>query len=472
MQCDAEIPMRFSRAGGNLSGIMTEMVHSMNPGSGRAVTSAYPLIHDQDSPFLHNLDVAGYNYAGVDVYEDDHQKLPNRTFVGTESFAEASHTMWTQVWAMPSVIGDFIWTAVDYIGDDYVGSESGDVDYLSGRHPWPFHISFCGDFDITLSPKPQSVYRRVLWGVLPMGILVHGPTAHPELPAPWTPNAFNWNWPRELESWTWPAGSEGMAVGVRVFARGCEKARLTLNGKTLGEEVFQANLTAVFVVPYAPGKLEALCINSSSSSSVAVSAGGIIVANISASLVTAGVPTALRLSADRIHLKAGDPNDLSYVTIEVVDSTGVVVPTAAVPVSLSLSTATTTTTTTTTTSSSPLDLPALSIEAVGSGDPSDPSSFTANNRTTWRGRAIAVLRPIGNEESIHVNVEEEEEEGVPTVAAAAANDEHDDDEHDDDDDASTLVGVAKVKAPVSVATVTVAATAPGLTAGALTIQLN
>jgi hypothetical protein len=61
---------------------------------------------------------------------------------------------------------------------------------------------------------------------------------------------------------------------------------------------------------------------------------------------------------------------------------------------------------------------------------------------------------------------------VPTVAAAAANDEHDDDEHDDDDDASTLVGVAKVKAPVSVATVTVAATAPGLTAGALTIQLN
>ena len=185
-------------------------------------------------------------------------------------------------------------------------------------------------------------------------------------------------------------------------------------------------------------------------------------ANISASLVTAGVPTALRLSADRIHLKAGDPNDLSYVTIEVVDSTGVVVPTAAVPVSLSLST-----TTTTTTSSSPLDLPALSIEAVGSGDPSDPSSFTANNRTTWRGRAIAVLRPIGNEESIHVNVEEEEEEGVPTVAAAAAND-----ENDDDDDASTRVGVAKVKAPVSVATVTVAATAPGLTAGALTIQLN
>ena len=73
----------------------------MMTGSGRAVTSAYPasthaiplqfgfsartmlrdccvfqLIHDQDSPFLHNLDVAGYNYAGVGVYETDHEKLP------------------------------------------------------------------------------------------------------------------------------------------------------------------------------------------------------------------------------------------------------------------------------------------------------------------------------------------------------------------------------------------------------------
>ena len=59
------------------------------------------------------------------------------------------------------------------------------------------------------------------------------------------------NWPKELESWTWP-GADGRLVGVRVFARGCETAWLTLDGKTLGEEQFQANLTAVFVVPFAP----------------------------------------------------------------------------------------------------------------------------------------------------------------------------------------------------------------------------
>ena len=258
-----------------------------------------------------------------------------------------------------------------------------------------------------------------------MGILVHGPTAHPELPAPWTPNAFNWDWPMELDSWTWP-GSEGMAVGVRVFARGCESARLMLDGQKLAESQFNlSNLTATFVVPFAPGKLEAICINASE-----------VVPNISASLTSAGVATQLRLSADRYSLRGGDPNDLSYVTIEVLDSEGVTVPTAAVAVNISLrlsqrsdeheyssvatemeqiekydndadgeeQSANVQETGAELQNVNPdFDSPdseaaaaaavPLSIEAVGSGDPSDPSSFTSSTRTTWRGRAIAILRP-------------------------------------------------------------------------------
>ena len=44
------------------------------------------------------------------IYARDHARLPNRTFVGTESFAQASSVMWEQVWSMRSVVGDFIWT--------------------------------------------------------------------------------------------------------------------------------------------------------------------------------------------------------------------------------------------------------------------------------------------------------------------------------------------------------------------------
>lgn len=52
--------MRFTRTGTNLSGVMRDMVHDLDWGGGRAVTSAYPFFNDQDSPFLHNLDVPGY----------------------------------------------------------------------------------------------------------------------------------------------------------------------------------------------------------------------------------------------------------------------------------------------------------------------------------------------------------------------------------------------------------------------------
>ena len=48
-----EIPMRFSREGLNLSIAMRDAVHRMDaPGSGRLVTSAYPMLNDQDSVWL------------------------------------------------------------------------------------------------------------------------------------------------------------------------------------------------------------------------------------------------------------------------------------------------------------------------------------------------------------------------------------------------------------------------------------
>ena len=77
--------------------MLRDYVHALNPESGRGVTSAYPMIHEQDSPFLHNLDVAGYNYAGPGVYAEDHKRLPHRTMVGTESFAMSSYRMWSEV---------------------------------------------------------------------------------------------------------------------------------------------------------------------------------------------------------------------------------------------------------------------------------------------------------------------------------------------------------------------------------------
>ena len=113
-------------------------------------------------------------------------------------------------------------------------------------------------------------------------------------------------------SWNWP-GQEGKPLQVAVYSR-CESVRLELNGKVIGEKPVSAatKLTAKFDVPYQPGELRAVGLT-----------GGKQVA--SASLRTTGEPNEIRLTADRSTIGA-DRNDLSYVTVEIVDRHGAVVP--------------------------------------------------------------------------------------------------------------------------------------------------
>lgn len=353
-----EIPNRWTDSVAAVAVSLRDYVHALDPGSGRAVTSAYPMLQIQDSKFLHALDVAGYNYPGNGVYALSHTNVPNRTMVGTESWGIDSYQMWSQVWSNQYLIGDFIWTAMDYLGETAIGAASatGDVDEMSGRHPFPWHVSNCGDLDIVGHQKAQSVYRTVLWGVAKMAMLVHVPDSHAEQISPW-------GWPEERSSWTFP-GQEGEVLQVRVFARGCERAELMLNKRRVGSAPVQANFTAVFNVTYAPGTLEATCAN-----------GTEAIADRSAALTTAGAPVALTATPDRATIR-GNPDDLSYVTITVVDAAGSAVPdTAGVVVRVAV------------------EGPAQLL-ALGSGDPKDPTSFSAVARIAWRGRLVAIVQPI------------------------------------------------------------------------------
>lgn len=93
----------------------------------------------------------------------------------------------------------------------------------------------------------------------------------------------------------------------------------------------------------------------------------------SASLRTAGEPSRIRLAADRSKIYA-DRSDLSYVTVEVVDRHGTVVPTAAIPVHFTVG-------------------GAGELAAIGNPAPNDASSFHVPERKTWQGRCLAILRP-------------------------------------------------------------------------------
>jgi beta-galactosidase len=116
-----EIPGRDSPEGYAYAQNISDYIRKLDKGGKRAVTSAYPGVNNKADPYFAALDVAGYNY-GNSLYKSDHDRVPTRIMVGTESFPAATATVWSDVEADPWVIGDFIWTAIDYIGESSIGA--------------------------------------------------------------------------------------------------------------------------------------------------------------------------------------------------------------------------------------------------------------------------------------------------------------------------------------------------------------
>jgi len=303
------------------------------------------------------LNVGGYNYM-MSQYEDDHSKFPDRIMVGTESFPIAALANWNMVEKHPYVIGDFVWTAFDYIGEASIGHAYFDtikkMQFVLG---WPWYNAFCGDIDLIGNKKSQSYYRDVVWHSSPIEMMVHAP-----IPDKMLENVSMWGWPDEQRSWNWP-GAEGKELEVRIFSRAA-LVRLLLNGKVIGEQKPDSgNITAVFKVPYQPGNLKAVNIENGKETDAV-------------ELKTTGAPKHIRLVADRTNIHT-DRNDLSYVMVEVTDDKGKVVPNAEIPVEFSIS-------------------GAGEIAGVGNGSPTELASFQQPQRKTWRGRCLVIVRPKGN----------------------------------------------------------------------------
>lgn len=175
-----------------------------------------------------------------------------------------------------------------------------------------------------------------------------------------------WGWPDEYPSWNWN-GNEGKLMDVRVFSRS-PLVRLELNGKVIGEQAIDTctGITASFKVPYEAGVLKAISIENGNE--VAVK-----------ELKTTGAPAKVRLTADRNVINASR-NDLSYVKVEITDQQGNVIPDASVPVTFTVS---------------------GDGEIAGSGNasPTDMESFNSKVCKTFRGSALAILRPLKDKKS-------------------------------------------------------------------------
>lgn len=346
-----EIPYMGGPRVDSVAKVLADYVRSMEPT--RPVTAAVNSVSPVMDNFFSALDVCGYNYA-VDHYVPDHERKPNRVMFATESFPLDAFDYWMAVRDHPWVIGDFVWTAWDYIGEASIGWRG----YPQEHNFYPWNLAYCGDIDICGWKRPQSYYRDALWMRDQLSIFVKPPK--PSFPLnPEKASWSIWNWDDVVADWNWK-GYENRPFEVDVYSS-CDRVELFLNGKSLGEKNTDRSTKyrAVFQVPYQSGTLKAVGYD-----------GSKVVAT--SFLKTSGNPTHIKLTADRSQIKA-DGEDLSYITVELTDDKGVKDPKAENMVHFKIKGAGT-------------------IVGVGNANPMSTESDQLPQREVWKGRCLVIVK--------------------------------------------------------------------------------
>ena len=267
------------------------------------------------SGFLNELDIPGFNYH-THCYETYIDSLSKGFLIGSETASTlssrgvyhfpvvlttdgsthedrqvSSYDLYSGNWSnvpdydawyqdrKPWLLGEFVWTGFDYLGENYPYNAEG---------MWPSRSSYFGIVDLAGLPKDRYYFYRSRWntGSSTLHVLPH---------------------------WTWP-GMEGKNIPVMCYTSYPE-AELFVNGKSQGRvkkdptKLFSANRIKWMDVRYEPGELRV----------VAYDAHGRQAAE--KVVHTAGEPARLELVPDRQQIKA-DGDDISFVTVRMLDADG------------------------------------------------------------------------------------------------------------------------------------------------------
>lgn len=375
-----EIPEQESPDGGKEAKRLVSFFHEED--STRPTTSAF---NEWEKAIQNHLadqvDIPGFNYQPM-RYEEIAKAHPNWIIFGSEtascvssrgvyhlpiakyekhpSHQLSSYDIIAPPWAycpdvefyyqdrLPKVLGEFVWTGFDYLGEP--------TPYFMSDNPkenegdWPARSSYFGMVDLAGFPKDRYYLYQSQWTTKPMvHILPH------------------WNW----------VGREGQNIPVMAYTN-AEEVELFLNGNSLGrkrrgsepveipvganvtpEKRFVSRYRLLWRVPYQPGSLKAVAYS-----------GGTEVA--SQEIHTAGSPAKVVLVPDRTVIQS-DGDDLSFITVRVEDKDGNLCPTADNLIHFQLN-------------------GVGDIAAVDNGNAATTEPFHANYRRAFNGLALLIIR--------------------------------------------------------------------------------
>ncbi|MHA7189442.1 glycoside hydrolase family 2 TIM barrel-domain containing protein [Arthrobacter sp. MDT2-16] len=330
------------------------------------------------------VDVAGYNY-GLGRYGRDVRAYPDRVILGSETLPGDVAKAWHAVQKHTAVIGDFIWAGWEYLG------EAGVSVWVPGKRaglfkPYPYIISGPGMFDLIGNPDITLRLAQAAWGRLPepaIGVRPVNLSGAPMVRSAWRKTDA-------VESWSWQ-GCEGRRAEVEVYSA-ASRIDLHLNGRLIGSRRAgpQHGYVARFTVPYEPGALTAIAYDHGKEVS-------------RSSLTSATGPLTLKISADKPTISA-DGQDLLFAEISISDHFGAVEMLADEQIHVEVS--------------GPGEL-----IGFGSAAPATEESYVGSTHSTFRGRALAVIRSTGAPGTITVTAAARTSgEAELTVVALAAAD--------------------------------------------------
>ena len=366
--------------------MLTDICHREDPTRPTTAGNDNPWAASQ--PYAGTLDVYGFNYK-PHLYQEFRDNHPGQPFYGSETascistrgfyrfpveqdkgkgwdmnapFQVSSYDLYAPAWAskpdyewqyedaVPECAGEFVWTGYDYLGE-----------------PTPFNLdpSVLTNFH---SEEEKEAYRKMVagWGQtisdvpLPSRSSYFGIMDLAGFPkdrywlyqARWRPNL---PMAHILPHWTWP-GREGQVTPVHVYTSG-DEAELFVNGQSQGRKVRDGYRIVWDDVVYAPGTVEVIAYRNGREWA-------------RDKVVTAGKAAKLAASMDF----AG--NDLTYVTVDILDKKGTLVPDADNLLVFSVKG------------------PAI-IVGTDAGDPTSHVPFYSPQLPAFHGKASAIVRRTG-----------------------------------------------------------------------------
>ena len=320
------------------------------------------------------VDVAGYNYAWG-RYSGDARRHPERVVLGTESMPGDIPKIWDLATRLPNVIGDFVWTGWDYLGETGIGTWGYGEDSAGIGKKFPELLAGCGLIDITGRPGAALLLAQATWGLLDAPQLAVRPLDH----AGEKTQRTAWRHTDAVQSWAW-AGSEGKRADIEVYSDD-DQVEVLLNGRSLGRKAAgrRRGFVTRFAARYEAGELVAIGYRE-----------GVEVSR--SSLRSASTPT--------VRLTPEHADGLAFVTVELADDSGIVETLATDVVTVEVTGGT--------------------LAGLGSAAPATTETYVDGSHSTWRGRAMAIVRADNEGRDIRVTVTTEKHGSSTLVLSAAA----------------------------------------------------